>query len=591
MTNEKISLKYIFKLLLDNKKSLIIGQIITILAIFVSVPIPLLLPLLVDEVLLNKPDFFVTSINQLIGTTTAFYYIAIVTIIVLLLRIIYFLIGIIITKIFTQISKYVTFKIREKLLHHLQFVNMNEYESLGSGAISANLVTDVNTLDNFIVSIASKFVSSILTLIAVAVVILKINLILGLMILIIQPIIMIISKKTSQKTGILKKEENKAVEEFQNNVNETLDLFGQIKASNKERFFFNNSISKASNIQKTSNEFNYKNVAYERFSFTIFLIAFEIFRAVGLLLVAYSDLSLGLMFAMFGYIWFIMTPVQDILTIQYSYASANAAISRINKILDLKKEKNGLLELDSEAKKVDISIQNLSFYYNEDKEVLKNISFNINSGEKVAIIGASGSGKTTIAHIISGFYSKNSGDIFYNNISIDNLNRQSLRENIFLVLQMPILFNNTLKFNITMGNEDINDEDIFKALKIAQLYDTVIDMPNKLETIVGKHGIRLSGGQRQRLSIARMIIANPAVVIFDESTSALDVHTETKLFSDLEEFLKEKTVITIAHRLSTVKNADMIYVIDDGKVVQSGNHKELEEKEGHYLEFIKKQLI
>ena len=116
-------------------------------------------------------------------------------------------------------------------------------------------------------------------------------------------------------------------------------------------------------------------------------------------------------------------------------------------------------------------------------------------------------------------------------------------------------------------------------------------MSDKLETIVGKHGVRLSGGQRQRLSIARMIIANPAVVIFDESTSALDVHTEVKLFNDLEEFLKEKTVITIAHRLSTVKNAHMIYVLEDGKLVQSGNHKELEEKEGHYLEFVKKQLI
>ena len=591
MMNEKISLKYIFKLLLDDKKLLFTGQILTIIAIIVSVPIPLLLPLLVDEVLLNKPDFFVNNINDLFGSVSAFYYIAIVTVIVLLLRVIYFLIGVIITKIFTKISKYVTFKIREKLLNHLRLVNMNEYESLGSGSIGANLVTDVNTLDNFIVSIASKFVASILTLIAVAIVILKIDLILGLMILLIQPIIMVLSKKISQKTGLLKKEENKAIEEFQNNINETLDLFGQIKASNKESFFFEDSISKASNIQKTSNEFNYKSVAYERFSFTIFLIAFEIFRGVGLLLVAYSDLSLGLMFAMFGYIWFIMTPVQDILTIQYAYASATSAINRINKILELKIEKNGTQVLDSKSKKINISIQNLGFSYNEDKEVLKNISFDINSGEKVAIIGASGSGKTTIAHIISGFYSKSSGDIFYNNISIDDLNRQSLRENIFLVLQMPILFNNTLKFNITMGNENISDIEIFNALKIAQLYETVENMPNGLDTIVGKHGIRLSGGQRQRLSIARMIIANPSVVIFDESTSALDVHTEVKLFSELEIFLKEKTVITIAHRLSTVKNADMIYVIDDGKVVQSGNHKELEEKEGHYLEFIKKQLI
>ena len=589
--NEKISLKYIFKLILDNKKSLIIGQILTIIAIIISVPIPLLLPLLVDEVLLSKPDFFVNNINELFGNVSAFYYIAIVTFIVLFLRVIYFLFSVLITKIFTKISKYVTFKIREKLLNHLELVNMNEYESLGTGAIGANLVTDVNTLDNFIVSIASKFIASILTLLAVAIVIITIDPILGLMILFIQPVIMILSKKIATKTGLLKKEENKAIEEFQNNINETLDLFGQIKASNKENFFFQDSISKASNIQKTSNEFNYKSVAYERFSFTIFLIAFEIFRAVGLLLVAYSDLSIGLMFAMFGYIWFIMTPVQDILTIQYAYASAKTAINRINKILELKIEKNGILTIDSSSKKVDISIKDLSFSYNEDKEVLKDISFDIKSGEKVAIIGASGSGKTTIANIISGFYSKNSGDIFYNNISIDDLNRQNLRENIFLVLQMPILFNNSLRFNITMGNENINDDEIFKALKIAQLYETVENMPNGLETLVGKHGIRLSGGQRQRLSIARMIIANPAIVIFDESTSALDVHTEVKLFSELEEFLKEKTVITIAHRLSTVKNADMIYVIDDGKLVQSGNHKKLEETEGHYLEFIKKQLI
>ena len=589
--NEKISVKYIFKLLLENKKTLILGQIITIIAILISVPIPLLLPLLVDEVLLNKPDFFVNNINNFLGSGSAFYYITIVTIIVLLLRLLYFIFGVIITKIFTKISKYVTFKIREKLLNHLEHVNMNEYESLGSGSISANLVTDVNTLDNFIVSVASKFMASILTLIAVAIVIIKIDLILGLMILFIQPIIMIISKKIANKTGILKKEENKAIESFQNNINETLDLFGQIKASNKENFFFDESIKKAKNIQKTSNEFNYKSVAYERFSFTIFLFAFEIFRAVGLILVAYSDLSIGLMFAMFGYIWFIMTPVQDILTIQYSYASANAAINRINKILDLKTEQNGVQKLDKSSNKVDISIKNLSFSYNENKQTLKDISFDIKAGEKIAIIGSSGSGKTTIANIISGFYAKNSGNIFFNNISIDELNKQSLRENIFLVLQMPILFNNTLRFNITMGNENINDEEIFKALRIAQLEDIVKNMNEGLDTIVGKHGIRLSGGQRQRLSIARMIIANPAVVIFDESTSALDVHTETKLFNDLKEFLKEKTVITIAHRLSTVKNADMIYVLEEGSLVQSGKHEELEEQEGHYLEFVKKQLI
>ena len=156
---------------------------------------------------------------------------------------------------------------------------------------------------------------------------------------------------------------------------------------------------------------------------------------------------------------------------------------------------------------------------------------------------------------------------------------------------MPILFNNTLRFNITMGNEDISDEEIYKALEIAQFKDTIFDMTDKLDTIVGRHGIRLSGGQRQRISIARMIIADPKVVIFDESTSALDVHTETKLFKALEPILKEKTLITIAHRLSTVKNADMIYVLDGGKIVEQGGHDELETQDGHYNQFIKNQLI
>jgi ATP-binding cassette subfamily C protein len=142
-----------------------------------------------------------------------------------------------------------------------------------------------------------------------------------------------------------------------------------------------------------------------------------------------------------------------------------------------------------------------------------------------------------------------------------------------------------------MGDESISDKRIYEALEIAQLTQMLNGMKDGLETIVGRHGIRLSGGQRQRLSIARMIIANPSVVIFDESTSALDVHTEAKLFNALVPILKDKTIITIAHRLSTVKNADTIYVLDDGKIVQRGSHEELEEQEGHYNEFVKNQLI
>ncbi len=587
---EKIDLKYLWNLLLDKKKTLILGQIVTIIAILISVPIPLMLPALVDEVLLKKPDFFVNSINFVFGSGNAFYYIAIITVVVIFLRFIYFVFTVIITKIFTAIAKYVTFKIREKLLNYLKKVSMNEYESLGNGAISANLITDVNTLDDFIIKSASKFISSVLTLLAVSIVMIAIHPILGLMILLIQPIIILMSKKISKQVGVLKKDENQAIEEFQDNIGESLELFGQIKASNKESYFINESIKKANKIQQTSNEYNYKSVAYERFSFTIFLIAFEMLRASGLLMVVYSDLSIGMMFAMFGYIWFIMTPVQDILSMQYAYTTATAALNRINKILSLQCEDNGKERL-SNNEGVHIELKNMFFSYNIEKPLLEDISIDIKPKEKVALIGASGSGKTTLAQVIAGFYSKTKGDIKYNNISINVLDRNSLRNEIFLVLQMPILFNNTLRFNITMGDKSISDEEIFSALEIAQLKDTVLQMSEKLDTLVGKHGIRLSGGQRQRLSIARMIISNPSVVIFDESTSALDVHTEAKLFSALIPILQNKTVITIAHRLSTVKNANKIYVLDNGKIVQSGTHEELEDEEGHYLEFVKNQLV
>ena len=401
---------------------------------------------------------------------------------------------------------------------------------------------------------------------------------------------MVVSKKISKSVGNLKKEENKAVEEFQEDIGEVLELYGQIKASNKEVKFFDKSIEKAAHIKRTSNDYGYKSVAAERFSYTLFLSVFEILRASGLLLVVYSDLSIGMMFAMFGYIWFIMTPIQDILALQYSYASAKAAMDRLNKIFELKLEANGTKALDNKTA-IDIKITNLEFAYNNNKNILENINMDIAFKEKVALIGASGSGKTTLAQVLAGFYTKSSGDIFYNDFHIDELQRSSIRKNIFLVLQMPILFNNSLRFNITMGDESISDEDIFSALEIAQMKTTVQNMSEGLNTVVGRHGIRLSGGQRQRLSIARMIIADPKVVIFDESTSALDVHVEAMIFESLQDILKDKTVITIAHRLSTVKNADIVYVLEEGKIVQTGTHEELEKEIGHYQEFVKRQLI
>lgn len=264
--SEKITIRTILQLVLEKKSSLVYGQIITILSIFVSVPIPMMLPIMVDEVLLDKPASFVNSIDFLLGETTAFYYIAIVTLSVIFLRFIYYFFTVILTKIFTRIAKYVTFMIRKRLLEHLRVTSMNEYETLGSGAITSNLVTDINTLDTFIITTVSKLVSSVLTLLAIGIVLIAIDPILGILILVIQPIIMLLSKKMTKIVGHLKKEENASISNFQEDVGETLELFGQIKASNQEKYFFSKATDLAQKIQIASNEFGYKNVAYERLS-------------------------------------------------------------------------------------------------------------------------------------------------------------------------------------------------------------------------------------------------------------------------------------------------------------------------------------
>jgi ATP-binding cassette subfamily C protein len=229
-----------------------------------------------------------------------------------------------------------------------------------------------------------------------------------------------------------------------------------------------------------------------------------------------------------------------------------------------------------------LKVNKLSFSYIKDKPILENINMSIYIGCKVAIVGASGSGKTTLANILVGFYPFEEGEIVYGDISNKALKLSTIRENIHLILQHPKLFNDTMLFNLTLGDE-YSDEQLQKALHIAQLDEVIERLELGLDTLVGKDGIKLSGGQRQRVAIARMVLSDPKVVIFDESTSALDVHTEAKLFQALHSFLKDKTVITIAHRISTIKSAEFIYVLEDGKVVDSGSPQELLTKDESYF--------
>ena len=581
-----ITWKSIFKELKHYKKELILGHIFAFLAILVSVPTPLILPLLVDEVLLNKPGIFIHTYEKFFGKGDTLSYVLTALIIVILMRFLFFIFTSIQVKIFTSISKNITYKIREKTLKHLEKVSMSEYETIGTGAIVSKVITDINTIDDFIGKTVSKLIISVFMIIGVAIVLIFINWKLGLLIVLLNPIVIYITTLIGRKVGKLKALENKKIEKFQEHLTETLELFWQIRASNKEKDFIEKIINLAKNLKDASIEYNWKNEAGSRLSMFVFLAGYEVFRSVSILFVAYSELTIGLMLAIFGYLWVMITPVQELLSIQYAFHSATEALKRVNQIFGMKTEPQypHLKNPFKNKKTVSIHLKNIWFSYDGVNYVLKNINFFAEEGKKIAIVGASGSGKTTLANIIVGFYTVNKGKVLYDNIPVEEIGLDVVRKNIYLVLQNPMLFNDTLRFNLTLG-ENIPESKIWKALEIAQLKEFVESLPEKLDTYVGKNGVRLSGGQKQRLAIARMILADPKVVILDEATSALDVKTETKLIKSLEEYLKEKTVIYIAHRLSTIRKADYIYVLDKGEIIEEGTHKELLEKESLYSSF------
>lgn len=589
-----MSMRYNFTLLFNElkayKKELILANIIAFFAVVVSTPIPLLMPMLVDEILLHKEGLVVRSVDFFLGSSNQPYmYIVIVLVIVLILRFLFYIFNYQQTKLFTIVSKNIALKIREDLLNHLSRVRMNEFEFFGSGKASSLLVVDVETIDNFLGVFVSRLIISIFTILGVGTVLLLIHWQLALFILILNPIVIVFTTKLAKKVSLLKKEQNKAYEVFQDTLSETLDLFVQIRSTNKEKLFFGKVMECAREMKKSSILFGYKSDGASRLSFLVFLGGFEVFRAASIFVVAYSDLTIGLMLAIFGYLWVMMTPIQDILNIQYAYHNAQKALERINTIFALQIEEKPLHVSNPFVQNLTnaIDVKNVSFSYDGVKKVLNGISLSIPKGSKVAIIGASGSGKTTLAHLLVGLYPLESGEIFFDGIPVREIGLDIVRDNLFLVLQNPQLFNASIAQNL-MIDDRMDKHLIDQALHIAQLGDFIAELEEGLETQIGKHGIKLSGGQRQRLSIARMVIQNPNIVILDESTSALDVHTEAKLFNELEAYLEGKTTIIIAHRLSTIKKADYIYVLDKGVIVESGTHEELMSQEGAFFSYVVK---
>ncbi len=576
---------YLWSIARTHKRELVLANVVALAATLASIPLPLLMPLLVDEVLLDQPGMTVAIIDSAfpVAWQGPVLYILVLLAVSVVLRVASLALNVLQGLQFTRVSKDIVYRLRRELLRRLQHISMAEYETLGSGGVASHFVTDLQTVDEFVGTTISRFVVAALSILGAALILLVMHWQLAVLILLVNPVVVYFTVVVGKRVKDLKRRENSAFELFQQSLTETLEAIHQIRAANREKHYLRRMVERARDVRDHATAFAWQTDAANRASFSIFLAGMDLFRAVAMLMVVFSGLSVGQMFAVFGYLWFMMGPVQEVLNIQFSYFGAKAALGRINRLPRLQEEPRYPTLEDPFAGKatVGLRIENVHFAYADGPGVLNGVSLSVAPGEKVALVGASGGGKSTMVQVLLGLYPPREGNVYFDGVPLQRIGLDVVRENVATVLQHPALFNDSVRMNLTLGRE-MADDALWQALDVAQLSDTVHATDAGLDTVVGRNGIRLSGGQRQRLAIARMVLQRPKVVILDEATSALDTETEAKLHDALTQALQQRTTIIIAHRLSAVKLADRVFVFEDGHIIEQGGHDELLAQNGLY---------
>ncbi|AVB15902.1 MULTISPECIES: ABC transporter ATP-binding protein [Pseudomonas syringae group] len=556
---DALSWAEIRRLALRHKKALWLANGVAVLATLCSVPIPLLLPLLVDEVLLGRGDAALKVMNHLLpdGLQKAAGYIGLMLLLTLVLRVGALVFNVLQARLFAGLAKDIVYRIRLRLIERLKRISLREYESLGSGTVTTHLVTDLDTLDKFVGETLSRLLVATLTLAGTAGILMWMHWKLALLIMLFNPLVILLTVKLGKRVKHLKKLENDSTSRFTQALSETLDAIQEVRAGNRQGFFLGRLGMRAQEVRDYAINSQWKSDASGRASGLLFQFGIDIFRAAAMLTVLFSDLSIGQMLAVFSYLWFMMTPVEQLLNLQYAYYAAGGALTRINELLARADEPQYVGGTDPFAGRetVGVEVRGLSFGYGEDL-VLDQLNLSIAPGEKVAIVGASGGGKSTLVQLLLGLYTARTGVIRFGGVSQQDIGLDTVRA------------------NLTMGR-DCSDEACWRALEVAQLDSAIRDLPQGLDSVVGRSGVRMSGGQRQRMAIARMVLSDPKVVILDEATSALDAATEYNLHQALARFLRSRTTLIIAHRLSAVKQADRVLVFDGGRIVEDGGHQQL----------------
>jgi subfamily B ATP-binding cassette protein MsbA len=460
------------------------------------------------------------------------------------------------------------------------------------GDVISRITSDVLEIQHSFLSILEVVVREPLTIVFTIIAMFAISTELTLFVFIFVPVSGIIISKVGKT---LKRSSQKASEEqgyFLSIIEESLSGLKVIKSFNSEKTFNNKFQDSTQKFYVLNNTIlNRQNLSSPLSEFLGIVTIAVLLVYGGHLVLGEGTLTGASFIAYIGMAYNILTPAKAMSKASYALKRGNAAAERVLQVLE---EENPIVSKENAIAKADfekeIAVENISFKY-EDEYVLKDFNLTVPKGKTVALVGQSGSGKSTIANLLTRFWDINEGVIKIDNQDIRDVKLDDLRDLIGLVTQDSILFNDTIKNNLKLGNQEATDEQIIDALKIANAYEFVKDLPNGIDTNIGDAGNKLSGGQKQRLSIARAVLKNPPIMILDEATSALDTESEKLVQVALDNMMKNRTSIVIAHRLSTIQKADLIVVMQKGVIVEQGTHEELIQLNGTYSKLVTLQSL
>ncbi len=493
------------------------------------------------------------------------------------------------------IAQHITYDMRNKMYRHLQQMSQNFFTSNNQGDIITRMTSDISGVERIITSTFTSILSNVITLGCAVVIMFQENWILALVGIAVIPLFTIPTRWAGKTRWTLTREAQECNDEINGILNETLSVSGQllVKLFGREEYEFEK--------YKDANHRMIRLNIRESMAGRWFMVIITTFSSVGpmllylvggVLMMKYnSDLSVGDISVLVALLGKMYGPVNSLLNIQVEWIRSMALFTRIFEYFDMPVEiKNAPDAIVPKQAQGNVEFQHVEFAYNEERKILKDINFKLDSGKSIAIVGPSGSGKSTIVNLIPRLYDVAAGSVTFDGVDVRKLDLGYLRENVGIVSQETYLFNGTIRENLLYAKPEATEAELIEACKKANIYEFIQRQEKGLDAVVGNRGLKLSGGEKQRISIARVLLKNPVLFIFDEATASLDSISESKIQEAIDPIIHSRTSILIAHRLSTILAADEILVVKDGVIAERGVHAELVKAGGIYTELYETQF-